>query len=183
MSESVNTRQAQPIDTAKSGLSLGGLARLSVARKVLLTAVIMTTLILVSLNASSISQASKLALTTGEAGFATMTRLSASNAAGGSRWNKPDAIETAYIEFATADDSVIATVVTLDKDGNELTRFEHPTLAQPDPSDFTAAATGSDKHITEAHGHHTKIRRASGRGGAGSNWLIIVSAEHTKKKN
>src|SRR3546814_14496381 len=104
MSESVNTRPAQPIDTAKSGLSLGGFSRLSVARKIILTAAVMTTLILVSLIAISIMQASKLALTTGEAGFSTMTRLIASNAAGGIRWNKPDAIETAYIEFATADD-------------------------------------------------------------------------------
>src|SRR3546814_19550526 len=86
-----------------------------------------------------------------------MTRLIASNAAGGIRWNKPDAIETAYIEFATADDSVIATVVALDKDGNELTRFEHPTLAQPDLSAFTAAATGSDKRLTEELGHHILV--------------------------
>src|SRR3546814_12408585 len=92
-----------------------------------------------------------------------MTRLIASNAAGGIRWNKPDAIETAYIEFATADDSVIATVVALDKDGNELTRFEHPTLAQPDLSAFTAAATGSDKRLTEELGHHILVSRSEER--------------------
>src|SRR3546814_4826439 len=82
----------------------------------------MTTLILVSLVGISITQAGKLAIATGEAGFSTMTRLIANNAAGGIRWNKPDAIESAYIEFATADDSVIATVVALDKDGNEIGR-------------------------------------------------------------
>src|SRR3546814_17215603 len=95
MSESVNTRPAQPIDTAKSGLSLGGFSRLSVARKVILTAAVMTTLILVSLIAISIMQPSKLALTTGEAGFSTMNRLIASNAAGGLRGNQPDGIYTA----------------------------------------------------------------------------------------
>src|SRR3546814_19728179 len=77
-----------------------------------------------------------------------MTRLIANNAAGVIRWNKPDAIESAYIEFATADDSVIATVVALDKDGNELTRFAHPTLSQPDLSAFTSAATCSDTPLT-----------------------------------
>src|SRR3546814_3917832 len=61
----------------------------------------MTTLILVSLVGISITQAGKLAIATGEAGFSTMTRLIANNAAGGIRWNKPDAIESAYIEFAT----------------------------------------------------------------------------------
>src|SRR3546814_9857106 len=114
--------------SGSSGMSLGGFSRLSVARKVILTAALMTTLILVSLVGISITQAGKLAIATGEAGFSTMTRLIANNAAGGIRWNKPDAIESAYIEFATADDSVIATVVALDKDGNELTRFSHPTL-------------------------------------------------------
>jgi hypothetical protein len=78
-------------------MSLGGFSRLSVARKVILTAATTATLILVALVAISISQTNKLALTTGEAGFATMTRLIANNAAGGIRWNKPDAIETAYI--------------------------------------------------------------------------------------
>src|SRR3546814_9294567 len=83
-----------------------------------------------------------------------MTRLIANDAAGGIRWNKPDAIESAYIEFATADDSVIATVVALDKDGNELTRFSHPTLAQPDLAAFAAAAKGSEaRHAVEAGDH------------------------------
>src|SRR3546814_18568652 len=74
-------------------MSLGGFSHLSVARKVILTAALMTTLILVSLVGISITQASKLAIATGEAGFSTMTRLIANNAAGGIRWNKPDAIE------------------------------------------------------------------------------------------
>src|SRR3546814_15319627 len=83
-----------------------------------------------------------------------MTRLIANDAAGGIRWNKPDAIESAYIEFATADDSVIATVVALDKDGNELTRFSHPTLAQPDLAAFAATAKGSEaRHAVEASDH------------------------------
>src|SRR3546814_16273348 len=84
-------------------MSLGGFSHLSVARKVILTAALMTTLILVSLVGISITQASKLAIATGEAGFSTLTRLIANNAAGGIRWNKPDAIESAYNELATAD--------------------------------------------------------------------------------
>ncbi|GAB4393717.1 MAG: hypothetical protein Tsb0032_14210 [Kiloniellaceae bacterium] len=135
-------------------MSLGGFSRLSVARKVILTAATTATLILVALVAISISQTSKLALVTGEAGFATMTRLIANNAAGGIRWNKPDAIETAYIDFATADDSVIANVVALNKDGEELIRFNHPTLTQADLTDFIATAKGSsDRHFVELENH------------------------------
>ena len=137
-----------------SGMSLGGFSRLSVARKVILTAAVMATLILVALVAIGISQTSKLALVTGEAGFATMTRLIANNAAGGIRWNKPDAIETAYIDFANADDSVIASVVALDKDGNELTRFSHETLTQADLTDFIKKTTGSEeRHLEELPNH------------------------------
>jgi methyl-accepting chemotaxis protein len=153
----IRTPQEAPPKAGASGFSLGGFSRLSVARKVILTAAVMTTLILVSLVGISINQASKLALSTGEAGFSTMTRLIANNAAGGIRWNKPDAIESAYIDFATADDSVIATVVALDKDGNELTRFSHPTLAQPDLAAFAAATKGSEKRHAEELGHHILI--------------------------
>jgi methyl-accepting chemotaxis protein len=138
-------------------MSLGGFSRLSVARKVILTAAAMATVILVSLVAISITQASKLALSTGEAGFSTMTRLIANNAAGGIRWNKPDAIESAYIDFATADDSVIATVVALDQEGNELTRFSHPTLAQADLTAFIAATKGSESRQQQQLGNHILI--------------------------
>ncbi len=135
-------------------MSLGGFSRLSVARKVILTAATTATLILVALVAISISQTSKLALTTGEAGFATMTRLIANNAAGGIRWNKPDAIETAYIDFANAEDSVIANVVALDKDGNELIRFSHPTLTQADLTAFIGEAkASSERHFKELENH------------------------------
>ncbi|WP_193371015.1 methyl-accepting chemotaxis protein [Pelagibius marinus] len=124
------------------------------ARKVILTAATTATLILVALVAISISQTNKLALTTGEAGFATMTRLIANNAAGGIRWNKPDAIETAYIDFANAEDSVIANVVALDKDGNELIRFNHPTLTQADLTAFIGEAKGSsERHFVELENH------------------------------
>jgi methyl-accepting chemotaxis protein len=137
-----------------SGMSLGGFSRLSVARKVILTAAATATVILVALVTISIAQTSKLALVTGEAGFATMTRLIANNAAGGIRWNKADAIETAYIDFATASDSVIANVVTLDKDGNELTRFNHETLTQADVTAFIGTATGSEeRHMEELENH------------------------------
>ena len=150
-------QKSQSAKTAKAGpskMSLGGFSRLSVARKVILTAATTATLILVALVAISISQTNKLALTTGEAGFATMTRLIANNAAGGIRWNKPDAIETAYIDFANAEDSVIANVVALDKDGNELIRFNHPTLTQADLTAFIGTAKGSsERHFEELENH------------------------------
>src|SRR3546814_19033586 len=124
-------------------MSLGGFSHLSVARKVILTAALMTTLILVSLVGISITQASKLAIATGEAGFSTMTRLIANNAAGGLPWNTPHAIESAYIEFPPADESVIATVVYLAQDGHEPHRHTHPTLTPPDLPHFAATAKGT----------------------------------------
>ncbi|MEO3429394.1 methyl-accepting chemotaxis protein [Pelagibius sp. CAU 1746] len=124
------------------------------ARKVILTAATTATLILVALVAISIGQTTKLALATGEAGFATMTRLIANNAAGGIRWNKPDAIETAYIDFATAEDSVIANVVALNKDGEELIRFNHPSLTQADMNAFIGEAKGaSERHFQRLENH------------------------------
>jgi methyl-accepting chemotaxis protein len=157
MSKSQKSQAAKPPKTGRSGFSLGGFSRLSVARKVIIAAAAMATLILVSLVAISITQASRVALATGEAGFSTMTRLIADNAAGGIRWNKPEAIETAYIDFATADDSVIATVVTLDKEGTELTRFSHPTLEQADVAAFTATVKGSEERHNEEAGNHILV--------------------------
>jgi hypothetical protein len=152
MSKTQEPKLASMPKTGPAKLSLGGFSRLSVARKVILTAAATATLILMALVAISIGQTSKLALITGEAGFTTMTRLITNNAAGGIRWNKPDAIETAYIDFAQADDSVIANVVSLDKDGNELLRFSHPTLSQADLTDFIKTAAGSEaRHFEELH--------------------------------
>ncbi len=154
MSKPQKSQSAKTTKAGHSKTSLGGFSRLSVARKVILTAATTATLILVALVAISISQTNKLALTTGEAGFATMTRLIANNAAGGIRWNKPDAIETAYIDFANAEDSVIANVVALDKDGNELIRFNHPTLTQADLTAFIGEAKGSsERHFVELENH------------------------------
>jgi methyl-accepting chemotaxis protein len=157
MSKTRQRPEAQSPRSSPFGKSLGGFSRLSVARKVILTAAAMATLILVSLVAVSINQASRVALETGEAGFSTMTRLIANNAAGGIRWNKPDAIEGAYIDFATAEDSVIATVVSLDRDGNELTRFSHPTLAQTDITAFTTMVNGSEARHAQETGNHVLV--------------------------
>jgi methyl-accepting chemotaxis protein len=154
MSTTQKPQSVKAPKAASSGMSLGGFSRLSVARKVILTAAAMATLILVALVAISINQTSKLALATGEAGFATMTRLVANNAAGGIRWKKPDAIEAAYIDFANADDSVIADVVTIDKDGNELTNFANNKLTQADMSEFIAKVKGSEeRHTLETANH------------------------------
>ncbi len=154
MSKPQNSQSAKAAKIGLSGVSLGGFSRLSVARKVILTAATTATLILVALVAISISQTSKLALHTGEVGFQTMTRLIANNADGGIRWKKTDAIEAAYIDFANADDSVIANVVTLDKDGNELLRFNHPSLTQTDLAGFIGEVTGSEeRHFTELENH------------------------------
>ena len=157
MNKTTKSLSAKTPKIGLSGVSLGGFSRLSVARKVILTAATTATLILVALVAISISQTSNLALRTGEAGFQTMTRLIANNAAGGIRWKKSDAIEAAYIDFATADDSVIANVVALDKDGNELTRFDHPSLTQANLTDFLGKASGSEERHMVEHNNHVLI--------------------------
>ena len=157
MSEPRNSQSAKTSNSRLSGVSLGGFSRLSVARKVILTAATTATLILVALVVISIGQTSKLALETGEAGFATMTRLIADNAAGGIRWNKPESIETAYIDFANAEDSVIANVVALNKEGEELIRFNHPTLTQADLTAFLADVKGSEERKKIEHGNHIMV--------------------------
>ncbi len=157
MSKTQKPQTTKNLKTGLSGISLGGFSSLSVARKVILTAAATATLILVVLVAIGISQTSKLALATGEADFNTMTRLIANNAAGGIRWNKTDAIETAYIDFANADDSVIANVVALNKDGEELIRFNHQSLAQADLTAFIETAKGSEERHLENTANHILV--------------------------
>ena len=136
---------------------MAGFSKLSVARKVILTAAAMASVILITLVAIGINQTSQVLLQTGEAGFSTMTRLIANNAAGGIRWKKPEAIETAYIDFANAEDTAIAHVVALDKDGNDLIRFDSNKLPQTDITGFVAGAKGAEAQMLEQTASHILI--------------------------
>lgn len=139
------------------GFRLAGFSKLSVARKVILTAAAMASVILITLVVIGINQTSQVLLQTGEAGFSTMTRLIANNAAGGIRWKKPESIEAAYIDFANAEDTAIANVVALDKDGNELNRFDSKMLPQTDLSEFVVKVMGAEKRMIEKTASHILI--------------------------
>ena len=154
-SESPNSSEFEAAEA--SGNRLAGISSLSVVRKVILTAAALTSLILITLVVIGITQSSRVLLDTGEAGFSTMTRLIANNAAGGIRWNKPEAIETAYIDFANAEDTAIANVVALDKDGQELTRFGSATLPQADLGTFVEAVRGAEERVVERTPRHILI--------------------------
>ncbi len=100
----------------------------TVTRKLALIAaftVILCLVVVVSINVTSQRRA---LLKQGEQSFVTITKLLASNVAGGIRWKKPKAVEAAYAEFANAEDSAIATLVTFTADGEVLTRFQSPHL-------------------------------------------------------
>ena len=139
------------------GFGLAGFSKLSVARKVILIAAAMASAILITLVVIGINQTRQVLLQTGEAGFSTMTRLIANNAAGGIRWKKPESIETAYIDFANAEDTAIANVVALDKDGNELIRFDSKMLPQAELAGFIGQATGAEERKIEKTSTHILI--------------------------
>ncbi len=139
------------------GIKLAGTSRLSVARKVILTAAGMASLILITLVVIGINETQQVLFKTGETGFSTMTRLIANNAAGGIRWKKPEAIEVAYIDFANAEDTAIANVVALDKDGNELIRFDSKILPQTELSAFVEKAKGAETRMIEQSASHILI--------------------------
>ncbi|WP_422367641.1 methyl-accepting chemotaxis protein [Pelagibius sp.] len=139
------------------GINLAGTSRLSVVRKVILTAAGMASLILVTLVVIGINETKQVLLQTGETGFSTMTRLISNNAAGGIRWKKPEAIEVAYIDFAKAEDTAIANVIALDKDGNELIRFDSKTLPQAELGSFVEKAKGAETRMIERSDSHILI--------------------------
>ncbi|NIA69503.1 HAMP domain-containing protein [Pelagibius litoralis] len=146
-----------PKSKSAGGFPLVGFSRLSVVRKVILTAAAMASLILITLVVIGISETRQVLLQTGETGFSTMTRLIANNAAGGIRWKKPESIETAYIDFANAADTAIANVVALDKEGNELIRFDSKTLPQTDLTAFIGKAKGFEERMIENSASHILI--------------------------
>ncbi|WP_420348869.1 methyl-accepting chemotaxis protein [Pelagibius sp.] len=134
-----------------------GFSRLSVVRKVILTAAAMASLVLVTLVAIGINQTSRVLVETGEAGFTTMTRLITNNAAGGIRWKKAESIEAAYIDFANAEDTAIANVVALDKEGAELIRFDSKTLPHGDLDAFIEGARGSEERLVQETPTHILV--------------------------
>ncbi len=64
----------------------------------------------------------------------------AADIASGLRWKKIEAVEEAYARIAKKEDSLLATVVTLDADGNTVAEYKSEVLSQTDLSPYFAKA-------------------------------------------
>ena len=89
------------------------LSRLSVVRKMALLGALAVTIGIVGLVALGVSNQRTVLMAQGESSFQAMTQLLAKNVTGGIRWGKAEAVTLAYQDFAGADDSAIANIITL----------------------------------------------------------------------
>jgi len=80
----------------------------------------------------------------GETSFLAITQLLAKNVAGGIRWNKPEAIERAYADFADADGSVISNIVALNQNDEILTNFKSSSLESFDLSSLLKSGVAAE---------------------------------------
>ncbi len=111
-------------NSPSSGGGSGKLSRLTVARKVALIAALAVVVGIGAMVTISIGNQRATLFAHGQATYLRMTELLADNVAGGLRWKKSDAVEKAYIDFATAEGSAVASIMTFAKDGQVLTEFE-----------------------------------------------------------
>ena len=112
------------------------LTRLSVVRKLALVATLVVIAGIASMVSFGIYGQRTVLIKQGESSFLAITQLLAKNVAGGIRWGKTEAIERAYKEFANADDSAIAAIMTITADGQILTAYQSPRLARFDLNSF-----------------------------------------------
>jgi len=69
-----------------------------------------------------------------------ISQFIADDIASGLRWKKVEAVEDAYAEIADKEGSLLASVVTLDADGNTVTEYNSEILPKADLSPYFAAA-------------------------------------------
>ena len=120
----------------RTKIHTGRLKGLSVVRKMaLVTALVVIAGISGLVTFGSFSLRSVL-IGQGEQSFLAISQLLGKNIAGGIRWNKPEAIERAYMEFANADNSMISDIITLSSDGTVLTTYQSSNLATYNLSAF-----------------------------------------------
>lgn len=73
-----------------------------------------------------------------------ISQFIAADIASGLRWKKTEAVEDAYAEIASKDGSLLASVVTLDVDGNTVTEYNSEVLPTADLSPYFAKAAATD---------------------------------------
>lgn len=145
-------------------------SKLTVARKVSLVAALSIAIGLVVMVTSNVINERDALISQGERSFTTITRLLANTVAGGLQWNKAASITAGYEAFATAEGSAISNIVTYNRDGQEVTRFNSETLPShelPNVSDWAKAEIESDSLYFESTGDHV---------------IIVVQALNKKKE-
>lgn len=101
------------------------------------------------------------ALQTGSLELAKLNRvdigeLLAENVSGGVRWKKTEAIENAYSKLVGKADSTISDLLTLDVDGNVLTRYRSPSIAKF-PLDDLARQSGDALAYVDGDSHSSIV--------------------------
>ena len=137
-------RQINLEQSPKDKFSLRGL---TVARKVSLVAALAVAICCMGMVTISIVNEREALMAQGEQSFTTITTLLANNVAGGLQWNKADAVEKAYLEFAKAENSAIANIITFSRDNTALTSFTSETLS---PFDLSKAPEWSASETANA---------------------------------
>ncbi len=131
--------------------------RLSVVRKLALVAALVVTTGVAGLVVFGVHGQRVALLKQGEKSFLAITQLLAKNVAGGLRWEKAEAVERAYLEFAKAEDSAIASIATANRDGEVFTTFESAALSgldlRPFLSGVNTASVQSNLSVAKTDGH------------------------------
>jgi len=75
-----------------------------------------------------------------------IVKLLASQVSGGVKWNKPEAIESAYADFAGEEDSELASLAVFDAAGAQMSRYDRAGRL---PFDFTAALASAEPDLAQ----------------------------------
>lgn len=159
--------------------------RMTVSRK---TAIVATLLVTLSIGTLIViaGRASMAALDArAYADFKSMTALLAPTVSGGLKWNKPDVVEKAYKDFAAADGSSIAAVVTFARDGAPVTRFASDRYAAFDVEAAMkgASVTGTDPVVRRSPDHLLVIQPVAAGTDVVGTLAIAWSLESVKSES
>jgi len=129
MSEQTGLPDENQVRSSNKGSGIfAGLARLKVSRKMSIIGAMTATLCMVVMVTISVLGERAALMDVGRSSFVDISKLLANNVAGGLRWNKPDVVESAYADFANAEDSAIASLFTFSRDGQTVTTYASDSL-------------------------------------------------------
>ncbi len=139
------------------GVRMGRFKGFSVVRKMAVVAAFVVIAGIAAMVTFSIYNERNVLVQQGEQSFVAITQLLAENISGGVRWNKTDAIERAYTDFANAEGSMISDIVTLGGDDSVLTSYRSAKLETYDLEAFLQndpdARNKSEVIVKEVPGH------------------------------